>query len=281
MRKLTNAAGVMMGVLAMTAASPAVAGHPVDEPMTCPVGGEKFTHVGTTSYSTFGSRPDGKPYGSWFFPLPLPECPTNGLVIFDEFTPEQLAKLPALIAEPDYKARVKGDRPYYRAAWLMEKLGYPAHQVAWMVQQASWQADDDLALKRKYQAEFAARVAKLEGTLDPKHLVQMQVYAANALRELERFDEAIALLNRLDFTDYQKSAARFDPARDDNKNEAENDYYFMRFVNGLKAQSAAKNARSEALQLLADDNAKSKCKHDRESLIASEIAYCAAQKFDD
>ena len=30
-----------------------------------------------------GQRPDGKPSGSWEFPLDLPRCPGNGLVIFD------------------------------------------------------------------------------------------------------------------------------------------------------------------------------------------------------
>lgn len=60
-------------VAAAAAALPAAAGIPVRQRMTCPIGGEAFTYNTTASYTTFGSRPDGKPYGSWIFPLALPE----------------------------------------------------------------------------------------------------------------------------------------------------------------------------------------------------------------
>jgi len=57
---------------ALAGGTPAQAGMPYPEKMKCAVGGESFTHIGTMSYSTWGSRPDGKPYGSWRFPIELP-----------------------------------------------------------------------------------------------------------------------------------------------------------------------------------------------------------------
>jgi hypothetical protein len=71
--------------------------------MTCPIGGKAFTFNTTSSHSSWGARPDGKPYGSWAFPLALPECPDNGLVLFKDYTPEEVAKLEPIVASEAYQ----------------------------------------------------------------------------------------------------------------------------------------------------------------------------------
>ena len=40
-------------------------------------------------YSIMGRRPDEKPYSELPFPRPMPECPGNGLVMFDRFSPAE------------------------------------------------------------------------------------------------------------------------------------------------------------------------------------------------
>lgn len=188
--------GVVIG-LALLAGPPAHAGFPVKQEMICPVGGEKFSFATTGSYSTWGGRPDGKPYGSWRFPLDLPECPGNGLVVYKEFAAADLPRLRGLVESADYKA-LRRERPYYRAAWLMRGMGEPAAVAAWNVNVASWQADDDPALKRRYQEEFVRAVDALgagAGGSDIERFA-MDMRAANVERELGRFEAAAARIGR-------------------------------------------------------------------------------------
>ena len=49
-------------VLLLATGTAAVAGFPVTEERTCPIGGERFSFTTTASYSTWGARPDGKPF---------------------------------------------------------------------------------------------------------------------------------------------------------------------------------------------------------------------------
>jgi hypothetical protein len=63
---LLNALGSV--ALIFSAAPAAHAGMPYTRSMTCAVGDEKFNFTTTGSYTVFGRRPDGKPYGSWHFP---------------------------------------------------------------------------------------------------------------------------------------------------------------------------------------------------------------------
>lgn len=176
------------------------AGSPVSYTLKCSVGGKKFTYIGTASSSRWGTRPDGKPYGSWTFPDPLAVCPDNGLVMYREFSKQDVRSLRHLIATPEYQRLRNADTPYYRAYWLMGQLQEPLENQLWVLQQASWESDFQLERKAHYQREFAQRARELprpEGKDDLTWIVT-QISAANALRELEKFDEALQLLDSLD-----------------------------------------------------------------------------------
>eukprot|EP01041_Mallomonas_annulata_P020906 gene20906-40825_t len=125
-----------LGALAASAAllaGHAVAGTPVAEKQVCPVGGERFTHQTTASYTTFGQRPDGKPYGSWVFPVTPPQCPKNGLVMYRAFAKAELARLPVLLADPVFVELRQTQTPYYRAAWLEHQLQPRSPATAWLL----------------------------------------------------------------------------------------------------------------------------------------------------
>jgi len=172
----------------------AIAGFPVTEQRTCPIGGERFSYTTTASYSTWGARPDGKPFGSWEFPLALPECPGNGLVVYGEFSEADLARLEPLIAQDDYRAlRRRGDTSYYRAYWLMRRLDAPAPDALWMLVQASWQAGDASPLRRRYLEELVEAAPLLGRPTDVTNLA-VRARVINALRELGRFEEATAMI---------------------------------------------------------------------------------------
>lgn len=175
------------------AAAPAMAGTPLTQTMTCPIGGASFTHTTTASYSTYGERPDGKPYGSWTFPLALPECPDNRLVLYKEYDEEEVARLEPLIASDAYRGLIEaGETQYYRAYWLMKEMGVEPGRYLWALLQAAWEADGQPERRARYLAEFAEATAAIEPNADDLNWIGMEARAANALRELGRFDEALA-----------------------------------------------------------------------------------------
>ena len=184
-------------VAAFAMAAPAQAGRPVTETMTCPIGGASFSFTTTASYSTYGERPDGKPYGSWTFPLALPECPDNGLVLYKQYTPDEVAKLEPLVASDAYQALRKEDSPYYRAYWLMKQMGLGPERYLWALLQAGWETEAKPDLRKRYLAELAEASAAVPPRPGDLNWIGMEGRAVNALRELERFDEAAARLARV------------------------------------------------------------------------------------
>ena len=184
MKRTLLGIGLACGVLSV----PATAGIPVEEKMTCPIGGETFTYTATASYSTFGSRPDGKPYGSWTFPIPLPECPTNRLVLYREFQPQELVSLDRLIGSDAYRA-LSDDTPYYRAQWLENRLS-ETPVMPWLLMRAIWQTDQQPALRTRYLAEFVDQAGVFAADPADADTLFLAYRRVNALRELGRFDEA-------------------------------------------------------------------------------------------
>lgn len=176
----------------------ALAGTPVQVKVKCPVGGQEFSHTTTASYSTFGARPDGKPYGSWLFPLMMPICPVNGLVAYREFSPAELDRLADLIATPEYRDLRNTETAYYRAAWLERMLKPGSEAVAWLLLQASWEADGAPAQRAQYLRAFAeaAAATKLEPGL---RQIGLQLRIANAWREIGAFERAREVMTAIDF----------------------------------------------------------------------------------
>jgi hypothetical protein len=79
----------------------------------------------------------------------------------------------------------------------MTRLGEADEDRLWALLQASWEADGRPELKRRYQEEYAAGAAAMPAKPGELDWLALQGRAANALRELGRFDEAAALLARL------------------------------------------------------------------------------------
>jgi hypothetical protein len=174
--------------------------------MACPVGGERFSAWRPSMYSTYGERPDGKPYSYLPFPFPLSECPSNKLVAFDDFTPSETALLASLIASMDYRRLVTTDTTYYRAYWLARKLDRPIAQSLGLLLSAICQvspaeisgtttAESNAQLLR-YQNTFVQEASQLSSSLEAKDRVWLEARAANAAREVKRFSEAERLRKR-------------------------------------------------------------------------------------
>jgi hypothetical protein len=188
-------------------ASQVLAGYPVTDIVNCPVGGKSFQYQTTGSFTTFFRRLDGKPTGSWTFPLALPVCPDNGLVVFDKFQDAELPQLSTLIASAEYMSMANSETAYFKAYWLAKRLRRASADVAWLLIQASWEADDDEPTKARYQALYVMELLAMPFGEDIFQGLQSRSLAINALRELGRFDEAKILMMELPW----RSLAIIDP----------------------------------------------------------------------
>lgn len=243
-------------------------------PMTCPVGGEKFEATVLAHYSTFGALPDGQPIGSVQFPTPLAECPGNGLMVFEDFSPATVAKLGPLVASEAYKALRGTETDYYRAAWLAKSLGNP-RQAAWLLLSATWQAknaDPADARAGRYNAEFVDMVRALPFDAKDLETVALRARAANALRELGRFDEAATL----------RASIVVDPAAGGAEG-AENRKGWRGYLKALAAPIARRDAtrypidlrgRQGAYRCLEADLARKRAESPPPPLSAFEAEYC-------
>lgn len=191
MSKVGAAVVLALAVGTATVAAASTPGSP--QRITCPVGGQVFTYTGYASYSRWGSLPDGQPTGSVAYPIAMPQRPTNGLPLFDDFDADTVRRLTPLVTSPAFVAlRRAGETQRYLAQWLMMRLDRPALDRTWVLLNASWEAKNagDAARVRRYNDEYVTAAGALTGEgLDVHGLKARRV---NALRELGRFEEAEA-----------------------------------------------------------------------------------------
>ncbi len=169
------------------------------ETFTCPIGGEVFQDHVVGSYSSFGQRPDGRAYGT--LPIyPVTECPGNGFILFDEqFTAEEIAILTPLVESDAYQAMRQSETAQFRSWWLMRAVRRDTNRLASAMLQASWETDDDLVRKRRYQQAFIDAVAAIDQADEAWLFYTLR--AVNALRELSQFEQAASLLERIEVSD--------------------------------------------------------------------------------
>ena len=269
MRKLVLAAAVAALL------SPALAASaPVRRAMTCPIGGEKFTFQTVESIVSTGERPDGKPYGT--FPFDLPECPKNGLVLYKDYEPEEVAKLEPLVASEEYQALRKVDVPFYRAYWLMGRMDVPPAPRLIALQRAIWSADAKPELRARYLAEFADETAKLPAKPEDVNWIGMEGRAINALRELGRFDEASARLAKLPLSALAVAAPKAaDSSPAAQQARARRNWHS--WFKSLKAVIARGDASAEPFDMLPRRVALGRCA-DGGTLSETQQAFCTANQ---
>ncbi|MCB2130696.1 MAG: hypothetical protein KDE03_16930, partial [Rhodobacteraceae bacterium] len=109
------------------------AGIPVEEDITCPVGGETFTIVSTMSCSSMGATMSLRPLTSCDFVTRLPVCPSNGLPLFKDFPADEVARLERYVQTPDYAA-LRDLAPALRAYHVAKFLGDETdHERLWLL----------------------------------------------------------------------------------------------------------------------------------------------------
>lgn len=258
----------MITVLVALAAgsSPALATTSYPEDFTCPIGGERFQAEVIGSYSSWGNRPDGRPYGTlpW---VPLPECPGNGFLLFqEEFTPQEIAILTPLVDSAEYQAMREAETQHYRAWWLQHALGSAeAAPLAETLLVATWQSDDEPERKARYQRAFVA-AADAVRLNDPAWLV-LTLRAVNARRELGDFAGAAALLGTAQVA--RSTWPTEDEAREDTQ----------AYATGLAAVVAEGNAGAEPLRMIPQEIGVERCTGKMSALYPSERKLCATPAY--
>ena len=260
---------LMAALAAVAASTAALAGTPVKQKMTCPIGGKAFDFTTTASYSTWGTRADGKPFGSWTFPLALPECPDNGLVLYKDYTPEEAARLTPLVESEAYQALRAAETPYYRAYWLMKEMGLGPDKYLWALLQASWEADGKPALRARYLTELAERSALVPADPASLNWLGMEGRAVNALRELGRFDDALARLEKVPVAALSGGAGE----------EAQGRKGWRSYFDTQRALIARRDPASEPFELLPKREALGRCV-EAKGLDAHQTGWCEAAKAD-
>jgi len=251
----------MLAALAAVPA-PALATTVFPQDFTCPIGGEKFQDIVVGSYSSWGSRPDGRRYGTlpW---VPLPKCPGNGFLLFkDDFTPEEIAILTPMVESAEYQALRDAETQHYQLWWLMRALPDtdPA-RLASALLVASWQADGDPARKTRYQQAFIKAAEALPTDSEDWFIYNLR--AANARRELGEFDAAEARI------------AALDAAPEGTPQDPDERAYLEQFITGLRALVAERNAAAEPTNLIPPREAVERCIGDSADLSATERDACA------
>lgn len=237
--------------------------HQGSAELTCPVGGERFAAVTTLMFSISGRRPDEKPYSELPFPRPLPECPSNGLVMFASFTPAEIEQLGKWIATPVYQGMRGTESPFYRAYWLAKKIGRPDADAIESLLPAIWSAKeqdhDDPRRPRtmRYQHVLIAAVESAPASVSLDDRVWLQEQGANALREMG------------DYSGAERMRARAEIAVPQTTRPALGIY-----LQKLKVVIARRDPSDEPLDMIPDVQAAIICKN-KPSLDPFERSYCA------
>jgi hypothetical protein len=257
-------------------AGPAAGQGTARQSMTCPIGGVSFDYVVPVGAPPLGERPDGKPYGT-VAPMPLPECPTNGLVLYKDYTPEEVAKLEPLVGSDTYQGLRKNDTQYYRAYWLMKEMGVPGQLSLLALLQAGWEADARPALRARYLAEFAEATAKAEKRPNDLRWVGMEARAVNALRELGKFDEAKARLAEIPLAPLDVKVPE-GPPTDKKVGEARVRRAWLAFLTAMGPALERKDSSIEPFDLLPRSVALGRCLDPGSKLNTSQKAFCEKDK---
>lgn len=265
----------LAGAAVLTA--PALAQGSAKQTMTCPIGGGSFDYVVPVGAPPLGERPDGKPYGTPA-PNPLPECPANGLVLYKDYTPDEVAKLEPLVGSDDYQALRRADTQYYRAYWLMKRMDVPLQIQLLALLQAGWEADGKPALRARYLAEFAEASGKAEKRSNDLRWVGMEARAVNALRELGRFDEARARLAEIPLKPLDVTVPD-GPPTDKKVGEARVRRAWFTFLSALGPAIERKDASVEPFDLLPRSIALGRCLDAKaRTLQEAQKAFCEQEK---
>lgn len=167
------------------------------ETFTCPIGKQKFESTAYGSRFVYGVRPDGRPLETSRGYVPPPECPKNHLIMYRDFSTEELTRLAVAIQTPEYKGMLSDESPFYRMAWLEQAINPGSSEYVWLLLQATWYVDNDPEKKERYRALFLSVAEYKPFSPDNIDSLMLRLRVINAYRETGQFDRAANALRLL------------------------------------------------------------------------------------
>lgn len=246
--------------------------------MTCPIGGGSFQFQPVAPPVVAGERPDGRPVGGMKFPIALPECPDNGLVLYKDYDKDEVARLEPLVASEAYKALRKDGTQYYRAYWLMREMGQPPERYLWALLQASWEAEGRPELRKRYLEELVDASAKAPPRAGDLNSIGMEGRAINALRELGRFDEALERLDKVPTAGLDAPAPTGAAATPQALAQARSRRGWNHYFAAIRPAIERKDSSIEPLDLLPRAFAAGRCLDEAGKLDPAGRAFCAREE---
>ncbi len=122
--------------------------------VACPIDGKQFMATMVGSFYQQGTRLDSKPLGSLTAPNPLPVCPENGFVMYEnEFSVRELTAIKAIVLTAEYRQARSEHTDRYMVAYVKERLEDNNFDLGNLYLEASWEAESDKpALVQLYRA---------------------------------------------------------------------------------------------------------------------------------
>lgn len=168
----------------------------------CPLDGHAFKQRVPMSGTSFGSMLDMQRYGPIQSPWEQPQCPRDGFVLCkyrnEELTEEEIAILRPFVLSPEYQAMRRTETPYWLIARCMEKLGMSLADRAWVLLEASWEANGSDRYPRYAREALTAQEALLaKGGQGKEAAETTRLLIGELNRRLGNFERAKAIFTAL------------------------------------------------------------------------------------
>jgi hypothetical protein len=168
----------------------------------CPIDGQSFLARRVMSISTKGIGLDFRLLGAVMSPMPLPQCPGNGFVMYkDSFSPVEIEKFRAFVGSEQYQRWVGHQTPYFLVAQLKAEAGEPNSAIADALLNATWEAKEPVQYRAYAEAALAAFDRELAEVAadsdDDRRRAKVMLVVIELERRLGRFDRARTRLEAL------------------------------------------------------------------------------------
>ena len=186
--------------VAFAAPAPALTWH--ETTATCPLTGEIFAYREVNSWYQSGMRLDLKPLGALVAPVPPPVCPGSGFVMYREgFSEADIAFFRNLVTTREFRNIRDNETDYFVAAYEAEQNGEDPLEVAFLMLQATWEAEAEPARYDRYVRFAVTHFADYDRSGDAERLSEtwwtVKLLIVNFHRRLGEFDAAADLLAEL------------------------------------------------------------------------------------
>ena len=156
---------MFVGILMLSVFGITFSLNAVEQPIEveCPLGGSNAKGWEVLGSALRGFYLDGRPDGGHVEPLPPPECPDNGFLVYKEsFSESELVQLRKYIFSEEYQSMWKNTAPaFYRLAKIYEYEGKPLVDYYYHYLIATWESS-----AKKYHYYALEAIEAFKKTID-------------------------------------------------------------------------------------------------------------------